>query len=89
MALTAQLLPALGLEELPESVGSTETAFFTWDLYEIGVEAPGVGTVMVDMALAEADSTAYLVLLQALADEYDALHEGVFLPAIDALAPIE
>jgi len=87
--LIAQLLPALGLEELPESVGSTETAFFTWDLYEIEVEVPGVGTVMVDMALAEADSTAYLVLLQALADDYDTLHEAVFLPAVDALAPLE
>lgn len=83
------MLPALGLEELPESVGSTETASFTWDLYEIEVEVPAVGTVMVDIALAEADSTAYLVLLQALADDYDMLHEAVFLPAVDALALLE
>jgi dipeptidyl aminopeptidase/acylaminoacyl peptidase len=86
--LTAQLLPALGIEELPESVGSTETSAFTWDLYKVEVEAPGVGTVVVDIALAETDSTAYLVLLQALADDYDALHEPVFLPAVDALAPL-
>jgi len=87
--LTAQLLPALGIKELPESAGSSETAAFTWDLYTVEVEAPGVGTVVVDMALAETDSTAYLVLLQALSDEHDSLHEAVFLPAMEALAALE
>ncbi len=86
--LTAQLLPALGIEELPERTSSVETAAFTWDLYKVEVEAPGVGTVVVDMGLAETDSTAYLVLLQALSDEHDSLHEAVFLPAVEALAPI-
>ena len=87
--LVAQLLPALGIEELPEAIGGTETAALAWDLYKVEVEATGVGTVMIDIALGQTDSTAYLVLLQALADDYDALHEAVFPPVVEALAPIE
>jgi hypothetical protein len=86
--LTAVLWPALGLDELPASMDSRETPAFAWDLYATEVEVPGVGTVMVDLALAETDVATYLVLSQSLADEYDALHEAVFLPAVDALAPV-
>jgi hypothetical protein len=87
--ITAALLPQLGIEELPDSLGSRETTTLTWDLYEIEVQVPGVGAVVVDLALAEADGTAYVVLLQAMAEEHDELHEGVFLPAVEALAPVE
>ncbi|TET43365.1 MAG: hypothetical protein E3J66_02010, partial [Dehalococcoidia bacterium] len=86
--ITAALLPQLDIEELPESVGSYESAAFTWDLYTIEVEAPSV-TLMVDVALAETDAATYLILLQAVPDEYDVLHEEVFMPAIDALVPLE
>jgi len=46
--LTAALLPQLGIEEFPESVGSYESTALTWDLYIIEVEAyrsvtPGLG----------------------------------------------
>jgi len=54
----------------------------------VSVEAPGVGTIVVDVALTE-DEMLYLVLLQVLEEEYEALHEVVFLPAVDALVPIE
>lgn len=85
--ITAALLLQLGIEELPESVGSYKSAALTWDLYMIEVEAPGV-TVMVDAALAETDTAIYIILLQAMPDEYDVLHEAVFMPAIDALTPL-
>jgi len=85
--ITVALLLQLGIEELPESVGSYESAALTWDLYMIEVEAPGI-TVMVDVALAETDAATYFVLLQAMPDEYDMLHEAVFMPAIDALTPL-
>ena len=42
---------------------------------------------MVDVALA-VERHALPDLLQMLEDEYDALHEAVFLPALDALAPL-
>jgi len=85
--LTAALLPQLGIEEFPESVGSYESTALTWDLYIIEAEAPGV-TIMVDVALAETDAATYLILLQAMPDEYDVLHESIFIPAIDALTPL-
>jgi pimeloyl-ACP methyl ester carboxylesterase len=40
------------------------------------------------MAIAQAENQSYVVLLQSGPDEYDALHEQVFLPALDAYAPI-
>jgi len=85
--LTAALLPQLGIEEFPESIGSCESTALTWDLYVIEVEAPGA-TIMVDVALSETDTATYLVLLQAIADEYDVLHDAIFIPAINALTPL-
>jgi hypothetical protein len=87
--LTAVLWPPLGLDELPASMDSRETPAFAWDLYATAVEVPGAGTVMVDLALAETDAATYLVLLQALEDDYDTLHEAVLLPVVDALALVE
>jgi len=86
--ITAALLPQLGIEELPESSGTHESAAFEWNLYVIEVEVPRVGTVVVDLALTETDAAAYVVLLQAQPADYEALHEAVFLPAVDALAPL-
>jgi sulfatase modifying factor 1 len=72
----------------PERVGSMETADFTWGLHHAELEWPdNVGTLVFDVALAEADAGAYLVALVALADEHDALYDGVFMPAVRALGP--
>jgi CubicO group peptidase (beta-lactamase class C family) len=86
--IATQLLPSLGLEELPESVGEFESPAFTWQLYQVEVEVTALGAVMVDLALAKTESDAYIVLLQTLADEYDILHESVFIPALEAFAPL-
>ncbi len=87
--ISAALLPQLGIEDLPDSLGGRESAALTWELYRMEVQAPGAGAVVVDLALAERDGTAYVILLQAMAEEHEALHEGVFLPAVEALAPVE
>jgi CubicO group peptidase (beta-lactamase class C family) len=86
--ISGLLQTQLGIEQLPKSSGSLETAAWTWDLYLIEVEAPSVGTVLVDLALTEAEAGIYLVLLQALPNEYEDLHDSVFLPAVEALAPL-
>ncbi len=86
--LAAALLPSLGLTEFPESIGTYESAAFTWNLYNVEVEAPGVGTVVVDIALTETEGAVYVVILQTLADDYETLHQAVFIPAVDALAPL-
>ncbi|MGB3714314.1 MAG: serine hydrolase domain-containing protein [Candidatus Promineifilaceae bacterium] len=83
--LSALLLQQLGVDSLPERHGSIESGSFSWDLFVVDVSAPTVGTVRVDLALAETDTGAYIVLLQTSPEEYDALHESTFLPAVDAL----
>jgi CubicO group peptidase (beta-lactamase class C family) len=87
--LAELLLAQLGLDALPESSGRIDTATFDWDTYQVVVEAPGVGTVVVDLALTETDAAAYIVLLQASPGEHEVLREAVFLPAVEALARAE
>jgi pimeloyl-ACP methyl ester carboxylesterase len=83
-ALWASLLPQFGLTETPEPLDTRETDVLTWTLYEFDT----TGSVA-DAAIANADGTSYLVLLVSPTDERDALREAVFLPAVDALVPLE
>lgn len=85
--LSDLLLGQLGLDALPDSTGTVETDAYTWTLYEITVEQMGM-SIAVDVALAENDAGTTLVLLQTLDDEHEALHEAVFLPVVEALAPL-
>jgi CubicO group peptidase (beta-lactamase class C family) len=85
--LTGVLLGQLGIDALPDSTGTLETDAYTWALYEIGVEQAGL-SIQIDLALTETETGVTLVLLQTLEDDYAALHEAVFLPAVQALAPI-
>ena len=82
--LAAFILPRLGLEDLPAREAQREGAALTWDLYTLAVAAQEA-TLNIGVALAETEQAAYLILLQATPDEYAALHEAVFLPAVDAL----
>ena len=86
--LKPQLLPVLRIEELPEPVGTYESEALTWALYAVEIEAPGLGTFVVDVALAETEDGTFIILFQALKEDHDALHEAIFLPAVDALAPV-
>ena len=80
------LLPQLGIEALPNPVDTVSNASLTWDVYMLEVEG-ALGTVAVDVALAETETAAYVVLLQASTEEYEALHESVFLPALEGFQP--
>lgn len=87
--VAAALLVQLGLKELPEPVETLETKALSWDLYEVEVDVPALGPIIVDLALAETDEAAYVVLLQSTSDERETLREEVFLPAVEALALTE
>ncbi|MCL4251785.1 MAG: alpha/beta hydrolase [Anaerolineae bacterium] len=82
------LLPQFGLDAVPESTGTYTTDVFEWTLYYFDFTQGDI-TVEFDLGLAELNGTTYLVLLQAMPDEYDALHESVFLPVLDALRLLE
>jgi CubicO group peptidase (beta-lactamase class C family) len=85
--LTGVLLEQLGIDVFPDSAGTQETDAYTWTLYEIGVVQAGM-SIKVDLALTENETGVTLVLLQTLEDDYGALHEAVFLPVVQELAPI-
>ncbi len=84
--LWTSLLPQLGLDEVPESTETLQTEALQWTLYQVNVPV-GDMTIAVDVAVAEKEGTSYVVLLQTSADEYEALHEQVFLPAVNAFTP--
>jgi pimeloyl-ACP methyl ester carboxylesterase len=82
-------LQRLGVGALPESTGRRETTALAWDLYTFEGNLPTLGgKVMVDYAIAETQDGDYLVGLHTAPGEYEDLHEAVFLPVVDALAPL-
>lgn len=86
--LWTALLPQLGLSDAPESVGTYEGSAFEFVLYQVDVSAGGTD-VQVDVAMSEHEGQTIVVLLQTNPDEYEQLHEEVFLPMLAALAPFE
>jgi len=82
--LFANLAGLLGLDPGLESIASAEVGNFTWDFYTF--ERRGNPA---DLALAEDGEKAYLVLLISEPEERDALYEQLFLPAVEAMAPLE
>jgi len=82
------LAPKLGLETFPERVGVVKNRHLSWDLFAFEREQPDLGTMAGDVALAQDDHGAYIVLLGAKPDEYEDLHYGVFLRVVDGLAPV-
>lgn len=82
------LLPQMGLTEAPESVGTIETETLTWTIYKIDVPLGNL-TIAVDLAVTQVGTKSYLVILQTTPEDYDVLHEAVFLPAVDAFRVLE
>ena len=74
----------LGLDPELESVASVESDSLVWDLYSFEYQS-----YRADLALAEGGGKAYFVLFITPPDERDALYETVFLPVVDALAPLK
>jgi len=76
----ARLTANFGLTEPPPVIDRIEANGLAWESYR--TEAQGVD---IDFALAQADGATLLVVLTSPATERDALHEGVFVPAVEAL----
>jgi hypothetical protein len=86
--ITTIVLPALGMDKLPQGVGKLETGSFTWELYYVEAPIPELGTLFVDLAFAEGEASSYMVAVTASQDDYAVLHDAVFLPAVRSLEPI-
>jgi hypothetical protein len=89
IAVATVILPRLGIDALPEPVGKFESGEFTWDLYTVDIEDPVAGQIVVDLAMAETNTGAYMVALVTGVDDHDPLRQAVFIPAIEALEVIE
>lgn len=85
--LWQSLLPQFGLDAIPTETGEYESPFLNWTLYQFDVTVQGV-EVHFDLAVSAGERLTYLVLLQSSLEEYDTLHDGVFLPVLDAFAPL-
>jgi pimeloyl-ACP methyl ester carboxylesterase len=72
-----------GLEEKPASTGGRQVNDFAWVLYSFEVQGGPR-----DLALAGSDGSTLFVLMRSASDERDSLVEAVFLPIVDALAPL-
>jgi hypothetical protein len=81
--LFANLSGQLALDAGLEPVKRAEVGNFTWDFYTFELRGNPL-----DLALAEEGGKAYFVLLVSPADEHDVLYEQLFLPAIEAIAPL-
>jgi len=86
-ALWPTLEKQLGLEAVPEPVGTRDTAALQWTLYHVDVPA-STGTVAVDLGLAESGGRTWITMLQTSAEESALLHDQVLLPVLDAFAPL-
>jgi len=82
--LFGRLAGRMGFDPGLKSVAREEAGHFIWDLYRFELQG-----LSLDLALAEGDGHAYMVLLVARPDERDTLYEQVFRPAVAALSPID
>ncbi len=82
------LLPQLALTEIPDVTGEFSSDTFDWTLYAFEVTVGSI-ELRLELALAEFDGRTYLIILQSTPDEFDALREAVFVPALQATAPLE
>ena len=95
--LVALVLDQTGFSELPQPTDRYRGRAFTWDLYTGETQlsdaaAAAIGTVHLDLALAEGDSAAYIVALVTLPEAYNAnpvVYDTIFTHAVYALAPLE
>jgi SagB-type dehydrogenase family enzyme len=86
--IKAGLLPMFDLPKLRERTGRQKTAAFQWDLYHVETKGPADEPFIVDAALAQVGKWAYIVLVASNASASRDLHEKVFQPALEALAPV-
>jgi pimeloyl-ACP methyl ester carboxylesterase len=82
--LLNDLFTQLGLDQLQVPELETQLGAFIWTFFTFDR-----GEAVVDIALTEQDGKAYFVLLISPLDEYEELYNGLFLPAVEAMAPLD
>lgn len=80
--LLADVLNQLGIDPALAPIAREVVGRFTWDFYSFDLNDNPV-----DLSLAEEGGKAYFVFLISPPDEHEALLEGLFIPAMEAMAP--
>lgn len=81
-AVLGDLLANLGVEALPSTpVRVMDSDSLSWSLHLV------TGNPTTAIALAEGESTTYIVALRTAGDEFDVLADGLLVPALMAFAP--
>ncbi len=81
--LFADVVGQLGMDTKMEPVKTADVGSFTWKFYTFELKGDPV-----DLALAEDAERAYFVALISPPDEREVLFETLFLPAVEAMAPL-
>jgi hypothetical protein len=82
----------LGMESLPDSVGTYTSPRLTWDLHEFETVLSELVKAKMQLAMSEYEEDIYVVLMVALQGDYEAeapYHETIFNSAIYSLSPLE
>ena len=82
--LLAVLAGQLEFEPEDKHIAASEVGRFTWDFYAFERRAHPA-----DLALTEDGGKSYFVFMVSAPEERDALYETLFLPALNAVAPLE
>jgi pimeloyl-ACP methyl ester carboxylesterase len=80
--LLASLTSQLGMGAALEPSATADLGNFAWSFYTFELQGN-----LVDLALAEDVEKAYFVFMMSPPEEHAALHEQLFLPAVEAMAP--
>jgi hypothetical protein len=81
--LLANLTSQLGMEEALEPSATTDLGNFVWSFYTFELQGN-----MIDLALTEDGEKAYFVFMMSPSNVHDTLYEQLFLPAVEAMAPL-
>lgn len=85
--LGSLLTGQLQIEALPEPSDSLQSDALEWALYEVTVGS-GALSIYVDIALADDDDRAYVVLMQASQNVRESLYDDVFVPVVESIRPL-
>jgi hypothetical protein len=79
----ARLAGQMGLDPAAQALSEAELGSLDWAFYRFEVKG-----YPVDLALAEDGAKAYFVFLVSPVDEHQTLYDQLFLPAVEAMAPL-
>lgn len=86
--LLAALVTDFALETTPEVLSNLQTEHFNWSIYQFERQQNNQ-SLIVNAALAEDEGRVYYVLLQTAEIFQAELHAELFMPAVEALSPVQ